>query len=132
MANHPVSALPSIQGPSFRQSIQSINELKLFLSFFTHNCYLLEFLTPLMVCNSGVEGWRASTCLFHFCSSTFQISPFCLSIPVFILLTPSVFLKWGNHGEPLLRNYISFCFGFCDIVTDLEALCTQTDSSPQA
>ena len=56
MANHPVSALQCSQGPAFRQSIQSINQLKLFLWYFsTHNCYLLEFSNPLMVCNSGVD-----------------------------------------------------------------------------
>ena len=76
---------PSIsQGPAFRQSIQSINQLQLFLYFF-HSILLSSLILDSL---DGVKfwcGWRAAISVFHFYSSTFQISPFCLSTPMCLL-----------------------------------------------
>ena len=76
MANHPVSAKDLPSGRVYNQSINCSS-----FSIF-HSLLLSSLILDTL---DGVKfwcGWRAAISVFHFYSSTFQISPFCLSTPM--------------------------------------------------
>ena len=67
------------------QAEYTINQSTAALSLFFHSILLSSLILDSL---DGVKfwcGWRASISVFHFYSSTFQISPFCLSTPMCLL-----------------------------------------------